>query len=126
MTALLGRKLRRVGVQEGYLIGSIAHWCPGCGISHAFAIDKAMPAGERWTWDGDIKTPTFTPERNIAWGGEIDPKFKLYGAGRCHYSLTAGVLVFFDDCSHELRGHMVPLPDLPGHLLEMPIRGGQS
>lgn len=122
----LGRKLLLVGVQEGYLVGSIAHWCPACGVSHAFAIDKPDRKGQVWNWDGNVEAPTFHPEMNIVWGGGIDPKFKLYGSGCCRYAVSAGIIKFFLDCSHDQRGHMVVLPDLPGHLLQTPIRGGQA
>lgn len=75
------------------LVGEPAHWCPGCGCLHS----PSSPAG--WAWDGDAERPTFTPA--------------MRQGVQCHYTLTAGVLQFFSDCTHELAGQAVPLPDLP-------------
>lgn len=103
----IGTKLRRVGHDFGRPPGSIGHWCPACGVMHAF------PESE---WNGNSLAPSFTTLANIAWGGEVKPQFKAFGGGRCHYALRAGVLAFFADCTHELAGQSVPLPELPGHL----------
>ena len=73
------------------------HYCPGCkGLDPVF-FDRG------WTWDGNTEAPTFFPS------------FKhTNGQGAvCHYVLTAGVLQYQSDCTHELAGQNVPLPDLP-------------
>lgn len=42
-------------------------WCPGCETYHAFTIE-VFPASARsgraeptWSWDGNLKAPTFNP-----------------------------------------------------------------
>lgn len=112
----IGAKLRRVGDPEGYNFNGIGHWCPACRAMHAVAIDQPNAKGEQWQWNGSMARPTFTPEINIAWGDQADARYKGLPGGRCHYTLTDGVITFFPDCSHVLRNMSVALPDLPGHL----------
>ena len=75
------------------------HWCPACERIHPLPLDRG------WTFDGNLEKPTFTPsfKHEINFG---DKKTV------CHYTLTAGVLTFYPDCTHALRG-AVPLPELP-------------
>jgi hypothetical protein len=108
----LSAKLRRVGQTEGYTFIGIGHWCPACRVMHAFAIDGPDPHGRRWTWNGDLIAPTFTPDRDLVSRGFT----VLVPGSRCHYRLTAGVIEFFADCTHAMRAGVVRLPDLPGHL----------
>lgn len=97
--------------------GGYVHWCPGCQEMHK------LPDG--WTFNGDLERPTFTPSfkhsghrvvRDAAgrWTGE----WVRDAAGKpvpfvCHYILTAGVLHYCADSSHDLAGKTVPLPPLP-------------
>ena len=97
-----GRFLRRVGAADGHTAGGYAHYCPGCKHMHAFAVDAPFSNGARWTFDGNLDKPTFTPSMNIGPDDE-----------RCHYNLTAGNLTFHNDTKHSLKGQTVPLPELP-------------
>ena len=111
--AQIGTKLLRLGAREAYP-GGIGHWCPGCGIMHAFRTD--LTGDKRAIWDGNAAAPSFEPENNIVWGDRRDPKWP-FGGGRCRYALIDGTIVFDSECTHELAGQRVSLPDLPGHLL---------
>jgi hypothetical protein len=31
----------------------------------------------------------------------------------CHYRVTAGQLEFYPDCTHDLKGQTVAMPDIP-------------
>lgn len=106
----VSKKLRRKS--DGY-----AHWCPACREMHS------LPDG--WQFDGNLEKPTFSPsfkhtglktvrDEEGRWTGE----WVLDSAGKpvpecCHYILTAGVLHFCGDCTHEFAGRQVELPDLP-------------
>ena len=85
-----------------------AHWCPGCKEMHVFYVTRPISKGARWTWDGNTVKPTFSPSMNISCGpwddGTVD---------RCHYFLRGGMIQFLGDCTHELRGQTVALPELP-------------
>lgn len=87
--------------------GLWGHYCPGCKSIHEIAVEKPFPNGARWSFNGSLDSPTFTPSINIGWAtSEGAPK-------RCHYHLTAGQIKYLGDCTHELRGQTVPLPDIP-------------
>lgn len=96
--------------------GGHSHWCPGCKEMHVIP--------NRWAFDGNATAPTFSPSVKIdglqvvkvdgRWTGE----WVRDASGNtvpecCHYILTAGRLNFCGDCTHDLRGQTVDLPDLP-------------
>ena len=97
-----------------------AHWCPGCLEMHR------LP--DSWSFNGNVNSPTFTPsfrhsgvKRVIVdgkWAGDWAGDWIYDAQGEpiphiCHYILTDGVLNFCGDCTHELSGKSVPLPELP-------------
>jgi hypothetical protein len=103
-------KLRRA--ENGYV-----RWCPACGEAHR------LPDG--WTFDGNLESPTFSPSFKHSgkqtvkdacgeWTGEwvLGPDGKALD-WCCHYILTNGVLNYCGDCTHDMKGQAVPLPNLP-------------
>ena len=85
--------------------------CSSAGQSAVFV--KRM---SRWTWNGSVDKPTFTPSMNISAGPYKDADFDI-PLSRCHYILTNGVINFCNDSTHALKGQQgVPLPDLPSEL----------
>jgi len=107
-------KLRRE--ETGY-----THWCPGCDEMHI------LP--DSWKFNGDVQNPSFTPSfkhegiRRVFVNGEWTGEWKRDSAGNtipfiCHYVLTNGILYFQNDCTHNLRGQVVPLPPLPVELVD--------
>ena len=87
-----------------------AHWCPGCKEVHVFSVAKPADSGARWTWDGNVDHPTFNPSMVVSCDGIPD---EGWPAERCHYFLHNGRIQFLGDCTHELRGQTVDLPNLP-------------
>lgn len=84
--------------------------CPGCRILHPIAIDpKAHPLGQKWSWNGDAKAPTFSPSLLCS---------DHYPAARCHSFIRNGRIEFLNDCFHELRGTTVPLARIPDFWIE--------
>lgn len=95
------------------------HWCPGCEEPHLIP--------DSWSFDGNLEKPTFNPsvkitskKRNIVDGKWIGG-WPRDSAGNlidqcCHYHLHAGELKFCGDCTHQLNGQTVPLPELPDFL----------
>lgn len=101
----MGTKLRRT-------TNGIVHWCPACKDTHSFALDNPQHNGAKWVWDGNVEAPTVSPSMRIRWGSQADPKWPARG-GVCHYTLTMGMINYCGDCTHELKGHSVPLPPWP-------------
>jgi hypothetical protein len=97
--------------KEGY-----AHWCPACKTSHIFYVDTPTHRGARWTFNGDVNNPTFSPSMNISVGPYPDDDEEAGRIDRCHYFLTQAKLQYLSDYTHELAGQTVDLPELPLHL----------
>jgi len=74
--------------------------CPGCGHLHSFDLN-------RWTWNGSLDSPTFSPSLLVSWDktikGVIEPV--------CHSYVTEGKIQFLSDCKHELVGQTIELPN---------------
>lgn len=95
----------------------VRFWCPGCEDSHGINTNT-------WTWNGDLERPTFTPSvlvSGVQWG-PADDFFKPThrgispgGATVCHSFVTDGRIQFLGDCTHELAGQTVDLPEWPPH-----------
>lgn len=112
--------------------GSLFFWCPGCKSAHR--IIHGVGSGPRWNWNMDAERPTFTPSVLVT-GRDFTPKGMTdyeawYAAGcpknedgslhafesadtSCHSFVTDGRIQFLGDCTHELSGETVDLPDWP-------------
>lgn len=119
--AVLSAKLRK---GDG---NRILWWCPGCKEAHQINVGEGSL---RWSWDGNVDLPTFSPSilvkgvRNNLTDAEwedfdrMDVKAdreKILADRRfasvCHCFVRNGQIQFLSDCTHELRGKTVPLPD---------------
>jgi len=99
---------------------TLMFWCPGCEEHHGITVNS--PHG--WTWNQSLEEPTVSP--SILVNGTralVDGKpvhwFKYegeYPAERCdficHSFVKDGQIQFLGDCSHDLKGQTVPLPDI--------------
>lgn len=110
--------------------GALSFWCPGCKSSHR--ISHGAGSGPRWGWNGDADKPTFTPsvlmrQGHYAYDQPRDTCWCTYNAAQkakgekpspftceiCHSFVTDGRIQFLGDCTHELAGQTVDLPDWP-------------
>lgn len=119
----ISNKLRTV---EG---GGLTFYCPGCKDTHTIRIGDG--AGPGWAYNGNADNPTFTPSVLVRTGHYCNPgqqpgdcacdyqeRYPDEGpwpwpCGICHSFVTNGQIQFLSDCTHELAGQTVPLPDLP-------------
>lgn len=97
----------------------LAFWCPGCDCMHAVTVgDGPHP---RWGYNGDPEKPTFTPSILVN-GAEplTDDQRAAWARGEplpeptptvCHSFVTDGRIQFLGDCTHELAGQTVDIPD---------------
>lgn len=90
---------------------AVMFWCPGCDGPHAVGIH---PPGPQWTWNGSDTAPTFTPSVLATYdGADADTPDGI--PSRCHSYVTDGRIQFLADCSHQLVGQTVDLPDWEAH-----------
>lgn len=92
-------------------------WCPGCNAAHGITTDT-------WGWNGEVDRPTFTPSiliRGNQWPQDEYPEYYKpthadVAPGEdtvCHSFVTDGRIQFLGDCTHDLAGQTVDLPEWP-------------
>jgi hypothetical protein len=107
--------------------GVVIFWCPGCETYHGVWTETPNDlTGARWTWNGSLAKPTFTPSILVRSGhylpgneggcwckfNEAHPaaeREKQFACTQCHSYVTDGKIQFLGDCSHKLAGQTVPL-----------------
>jgi len=105
----------------------VAFMCPGCETLHQINTDAThRPA---WQYNGNPEAPTFKPSILVRTGhyskfhkpGDgcwctYDDKHpddpSGFACGICHSFVTDGRIQFLGDCTHELAGQTVDLPDI--------------
>lgn len=98
--------------------GGYGHWCAGCGYGHEINVDEPNSSGAKWSFNNDPRKPTFSPSINIRWGKFCDPGYAIEPgevdhSGVCHYFIRDGRIQYLADCTHNLRGYTIDLPEIP-------------
>lgn len=104
-------------------------FCPGCKCGHGIRVGQSC--GPNWEFNGNVDSPTFTPSLLVSgvtlppvdpetgdWERGPDGKYITGPDGRilgsknsvCHSYITDGNIQFLGDCTHELKGQKVQLP----------------
>ena len=99
-------------------IVTYGHYCPACDELHHFFVEQATSKGARWTFDGDLSKPTFSPSMNIEVGPMPPDSGRAGQVDRCHYFLQGGRVQYLGDCTHDMAGTTVDLQDVPSSALE--------
>lgn len=92
--------------------------CPGCNHPHLYFVKSPhwLKDSQGWFFNGDIENPTFTPSLLNRWGKHADPNYIESGfeneSGICHLFVTNGMIEYCGDCTHELSGQTIPLPEI--------------
>jgi len=103
----------QMGEGERYL----TFWCPGCHDAHTCRVRSEGGTRPSWDWDGNRDWPTLAPSVLCRTNNPDHPGYQAdQGSSTCHLFLKAGQLQFLTDCTHQLAGQTVPLPDLPAWL----------
>ena len=103
-------KIKRFTKEEGGYHGELGFYCPGCKQIH-FLNDNETNAEcvNRWDFNKDYERPT------------INPSYLTYYPDqtyRCHSFIRDGKIQFLPDCTHELAGKTVELPNLKEHEMD--------
>ena len=89
--------------EEAYK-GAYSFFCPGCQTTHVVWTDKNdnIPT---WDFNGDIESPTVSPSIKVVM--PIKDKENI-----CHSFIRNGQIEYLNDCTHELRGKTIDLPNI--------------
>ena len=89
------------------VIAKGSHWMIKCQACDHHYIPK-----DRWKFDGNVESPSFTPSVNESVNQpEMDGYRPEVKSSRWHFTVTKGKITYGDDCSHDLRGQTLILPD---------------
>lgn len=97
-------------------------WCPGCDESHGPVVARTVAARPLWTWNGDRDRPTLSPSIRVRGKRRLtDDEYHRIVAGEqvdvpdrtCHSFVRDGRIEFLGDCTHELAGQTVDIPEWP-------------
>jgi len=101
--------------------GFVMFHCPGCHCLHGVHTQHKSPAtGAMWTWNGSLDAATLSPSilvrgtvpitddehQRIMAGEKIEPKPLV-----CHSFVRDSRIEFLGDCTHELAGQTVDVPN---------------
>ncbi|MFP4141499.1 MAG: DUF6527 family protein [Phycisphaerae bacterium] len=99
-----------------------AIFCPGCQAEHFVPVEGSP----RWGFNGDLARPTFNPSLLLRTGHYVPgrqgkrcwcdfnrehPDDPGPTCRVCHSFVREGRIQFLGDCTHELAGQTVDLPD---------------
>ena len=108
--------------------GVFVFHCPGCGDVHTIHTTTSGARHPRcWEFNGDVDKPTVSPSLLVRSGHYINElkiercwcdyqkehpeETGLPTCYRCHSFIRDGKIQFLSDCSHELKGQTVEIPD---------------
>lgn len=89
---------------DGEVCGVAVH-CPACGHGHYF--NTTQPGKPRWTFNGDLDRPTFTPSMLVFVPSQDGQRKTL-----CHSFVRDGQIQYLNDCAHDMKGQTVDLPEV--------------
>jgi len=100
-------KAEKVYGPQGQDHGHVWIYCPACKTHHVF--------DSRWTFNGDFEKPTFSPSMLIKTGPypTVDKSNPMAGKTKfCHSFVRNGQIEYLNDCTHDLAGQTIELPDI--------------
>lgn len=101
-------------ILRGSTDNGILFKCPACDMVHK--IHHGSGSGPRWTFNGDVTKPTFSPSVLVTWTEPSDTPEEFDDHTKdikkiCHSFVTDGRIQFLGDCTHALAGQTVDLPE---------------
>lgn len=93
-------KIKKINMTKGLYY----FYCPACKQTHEIGTDPddQYPV---WQFNGNLERPTIRPSVAVE---------STYRGQRtyCHSFVTDGQIQYLDDCTHELKGQTIELPDV--------------
>lgn len=89
--------------------GGQIFFCPGCRSTHCVNL-KGWRA--HWSYNNDPDKPTFSPSILVTYDG-VDTGDDDALPERCHSFVCDGMIQFLGDCTHDLKGQTVEIPEWP-------------
>jgi len=86
--------------------GSFLFVCPGCWQTHQVWTAESGPRRPRWSFNGDIDSPTISPSLRVRYYSSEQEKDVV-----CHSFIKDGKIQYLNDCTHELTSQTVEIPD---------------
>lgn len=95
--------------------GGMRFKCPGCGSNHVVNITGRKHV--RWVFDGNYERPTLSPSVLVSGYMPSDNPDHFDSPLHdvpytCHSFVRNGYIEFLADCTHNLAGQTVELPDI--------------
>lgn len=84
--------------------GAYEFFCPGCNLTH-FITSEVGFFPIKWDFNNDLNSPTVFPSVLVR---TPFPEKELV----CHSFIKDGNIQFLSDCTHNLAGQTVELPDI--------------
>lgn len=111
------------------LNGRLSFYCLGCKDTHSVPVNQPESQSPRWGFNGDVDKPTLTPSILIrgghfvpgqegkecwcTWNEKRPEENEPFHCFICHSFVKDGQIQYLFDCTHELAGKTVDLPDIP-------------
>lgn len=93
-------------------------FCPGCQDFHTIQVNgNKNSIGVTWQFDLDLDHPTFSPSINLRTGTYANPNWIAPKGVEnmsiiCHFSVRKGMIRYWADTTHKLKGQLVELPGI--------------
>ena len=104
-------RAKEVHSQDGRLIGYLVE-CPACtaagfGSAHLFSV-KMGDGSPGWSFNGDFDRPTFSPSMLARTRSNGRAPVEMFV---CHSFVRNGQIEYLGDCTHEMAGKTIDLPE---------------
>jgi hypothetical protein len=90
----------------GYVEPDFIFFCPGCKCDHGVWTTQRNRLNAIWSFNGNLERPTFSPSLLITLEYGEDGRKEI-----CHSFIRDGQIQFLSDCTHDLKGKTVAIPD---------------
>lgn len=104
------------GIHESYLGPDYLFKCVGCGCDHGIWTTDKNRNNAIWSFNEDLEKPTVSPSILVHYPTYREVKDGVGVKGTeynhiCHSFINDGKIQYLSDCTHELAGQTIDLPE---------------